>query len=544
MRSSSQPSADATVRNAPRARILTPRQRSGPRFPRIPGVGLGLWAIAFASSVGWSTTSLRVPAASLAALCGVLSACSVASWAEARLFHRLRGAPVTTRLLRHLGLPLAAVSIGVLSTWGLDLGLARLGYDGSLLLVVTASGVWALGASFGTVLIVVLDAGVTVLGTNFRRRIQALALSLLAIAVVSAVVLAPWVFASLNASDRGIATLWRADLLAPTFSRLAGVPGVAALLRASRSGVLFVLVVTLFFGVPSVLSASSKFAGLVMERIYPLTDAFDAVAEGERSIRVEEGGSDEFVHLSRRFNRMVELLSSAESMERAFGSYVSAQVLTRIRAQQGKAQIPGTLREATVFFCDIRGFTAMSERLPPQEVVQVLNRFFACAVEVVDAHEGYLNKFIGDAIVVVFNGPIDQADHAERAIRCAIALQRAVAELNERSAFAHVDAIGIGVGIATGVMICGSVGSSRQMEYTVIGDVVNTAARLCARAAAGEVWTNRQAFDARPSDIPASSVLSIEVKGKKEPVEAAVVWPPARHPMCIAPGHGSDPPRR
>ncbi len=126
---------------------------------------------------------------------------------------------------------------------------------------------------------------------------------------------------------------------------------------------LLLFAVAMLFGFPAVLSACSKLAEAVMERTHPPSLAFDHLAKGDRSVRVE-----------------------------------------RIRAQHGEAQLPPSLRDATVFFADIRGFTSFSERLSPEEVVSMLNRYFDRVVTIVEEHQGYLNKFIGDAVVVVFAG--------------------------------------------------------------------------------------------------------------------------------------------
>jgi adenylate cyclase len=171
----------------------------------------------------------------------------------------------------------------------------------------------------------------------------------------------------------------------------------------------------------------------------------------------------------------------------------------------------------------------MSERRSPEVVVDVLNRYFDRVVALVNAHQGYLNKFIGDAVVVVFNGPIDQADHAERAVRFGIALQQMVDELNKDRVFPELpQGIGVGVGLATGPMVCGNVGGGGQYEYTVIGDTVNLAARLTSRAGAGEVWINAEAARHLPDGIPALPLEPIKVKGKTFALVPYRVWPTPR----------------
>ena len=218
--------------------------------------------------------------------------------------------------------------------------------------------------------------------------------------------------------------------------------------------------------------------------------------------------------LSRAFNGMVGSLALAQRMDRAYGAYLGKQVSERIRAQHGEAALPASSRVASFFFADIRGFTSMSEKLEPAQVLGILNRYFEKVVAIIDAHEGYLNKFIGDAVVVVFNAPLDQPDHAERAVRCAIAIQQEVARLNEAGAFPEVGGLFVGIGVASGPVVAGNLGSQKQMEYTVIGDTVNLAARLTSKAPAGEVWVNAATAAALPPEMRGVELPAVPGEGQ------------------------------
>ena len=232
-----------------------------------------------------------------------------------------------------------------------------------------------------------------------------------------------------------------------------------------------------------------------------------------------ESGSREFREVAHQFNEMVEALGLSERMERAFGLYVSGPVLDRIRTQHGEALIAAARRDATVFFADLRDFTAISERLNPETLLAVLNRFFDRVVDVVAGHEGYLDNFLGDAVLVVFNGPIDQPDHAQRAVRCACAIQSVLAEMNAAGAFPEVGRLGLGVGVATGPLVAGNVGGATRTRYTVIGDTVNLAERLCGAAPAGGVWINRACRDRAGDQVRTRELPPLTVKGKAAAVE-------------------------
>lgn len=243
------------------------------------------------------------------------------------------------------------------------------------------------------------------------------------------------------------------------------------------------------------------------------------MAQGARDVHVEPGGSIEFREVAEQFNRMVDELSLAQKMDRAFGIDVSDKVRDAIKARHGDALIPASQREASVLFADVRGFTAMSEKLMPRQVADVMNRYFTWVVEVVEKWDGYLDKFIGDAVVVVWNAPADQVDQAERAARCALEIQSVVAEMNAAGAFPEVGTLKVGIGVATGQMICGNIGSPKQMEYTVIGDTVNLAARYCGHAPAREVWASERTRECMPDEIARQALDPMHVKGKSIPVQ-------------------------
>jgi class 3 adenylate cyclase len=505
--------------------VLTPAAR----VPRpLPRVALWLWLGAIAISIPnpASRGGIFDTIDGLCKLVAVLSACGLGAWLEERVFTRLVGRSAVVRVIVALVLPPVLLVCGVIL--GVLFGLMNfIGDDGTAGLSVLLGGLWAASAAVGTMVVVLIDVVVSAVVQSLRGRIQLAVLSLVGVASLAVAGLA-----------------FAAGSLPTALTRLSKVPGlsldlgpggkhqgsaVAELIDQPEllSLVSILLLVTFAsLAFPAVLSACGKLADAVMERLHPLSQAFAMLGRGDLSVRVEEGGSRDFRALSQSFNRMVGDLALSRNMERAFGQYVSGQVLTRIRDQHGEAALPAELREASVFFADVRGFTSMSERLEPGEVLGVLNRYFERVVDVIDAHEGYLDKFIGDAVVVVFNGPIDQTDHALRAARCAIAVQQEVERLNAEGAFPEVGILAVGVGVSTGPLVAGNLGSSRHMEYTVIGDTVNLAARLTGHAQAGEVWVNARNAELLPADFPKQALAPLSVKGKTAPVQAYRVWPP------------------
>jgi adenylate cyclase len=165
-------------------------------------------------------------------------------------------------------------------------------------------------------------------------------------------------------------------------------------------------------------------------------------------------------------------------MKRLFGQYVSKDVYEQLVANPELARLGGQRRQMTVLFSDIRGFTTVSESGQPEEIVAILNEYFTRMVEIVFAHKGTLDKFVGDMVMALFGAPLDDADHAQHAVDAALEMVRELNRLNQKWAAEGRPALDIGIGISTGPMIAGNIGSEAIMSYTVIGDAVNLGARL------------------------------------------------------------------
>ncbi len=165
-------------------------------------------------------------------------------------------------------------------------------------------------------------------------------------------------------------------------------------------------------------------------------------------------------------------------VKQLFSRYVSKDVCEQLMDDPSRARLGGSRREMTVLFSDIRGFTTFSEAGQPEQIVQQLNEYFTRMVEVVFAHRGTLDKFVGDAVMALFGAPLDDPDHAEHAVQAARAMIRELEALNRGWAAEGRPTLAIGVGVNTGEMVAGNIGSESIMSYTVIGDAVNLASRL------------------------------------------------------------------
>jgi adenylate cyclase len=179
----------------------------------------------------------------------------------------------------------------------------------------------------------------------------------------------------------------------------------------------------------------------------------------------------------------------------------------------------GQSRDTSVFFSDIRGFTAMSEKRTAQQIVDMLNEYFELMVEVVFKYEGTLDKFVGDEIMALFGAPVSHPDDAYRAVKVAVEQMDALEEWNLMRVAEGEDPIRIGIGINTGEVVAGYLGSSKALEYTVIGDVVNTASRLCSRAQAGEIVISNSTYERVKSYFNVEELPAAQVKGKALPLQ-------------------------
>ena len=214
----------------------------------------------------------------------------------------------------------------------------------------------------------------------------------------------------------------------------------------------------------------------VSSPIQSLQRATRAIADEDFSHRVTIRTHDEFHELGQAFNDMSESLAEKAKIRSALDKSVSHDVAEHL-LQKG-VKLGGETREVTILFADIRSFTFLSEQLSENQLLELLNAYFARVNGCIEKYHGTIDKFIGDAIMAIFGAPFDDAKHATHAIQAAQAMYQAVAEFNEEASDRYGCEIKIGIGICSGKVIAGMVGSSERLNYTVIGDAVNVASRL------------------------------------------------------------------
>jgi len=213
--------------------------------------------------------------------------------------------------------------------------------------------------------------------------------------------------------------------------------------------------------------------------------------------------------------RVVTERAAQQEVAELFGRYVSPEIARELmeKSDEGQLQLGGELRVVTAFFADIRGFTTLSERMTPSDLVGLLNRLFEVIISSVWKNGGIVNKFLGDAVVAFWNAPQQQPDHAFMACRAAIAAQAELEALAPSGADAQ-----FGFGINTGLALAGNVGTAGRLEYTVIGASVNTAARLSQAAGGGEIWVGEGTHELLRGRIQAEELPPQYLKGMAAPV--------------------------
>jgi class 3 adenylate cyclase len=245
-----------------------------------------------------------------------------------------------------------------------------------------------------------------------------------------------------------------------------------------------------------------------------LVKAAQSVREGDYAVNLPQTRTLELNHLGSAFNEMAAGLALRDRYHSVLQKVTDPRVAAEMVA--GNIKLGGELREVSVIFCDIRGYTALSEGRDPVEVIHLLNDHMTALASIVQRNLGVINQFAGDAIMVLFGAPKSYGNDAEHAVRCAWEMMQERERLNRDA----VEPLRIGIGIATGNVVAGCIGAESRSDYTVIGEKVNLAARLCSTAAAGQILVDAETR-AKTSALGAFETLEpLTLKGFAQPVPA------------------------
>lgn len=268
------------------------------------------------------------------------------------------------------------------------------------------------------------------------------------------------------------------------------------------------------------------FARGISRPVIALKDAAEQIETGDYAVNLKATTNDEIGLLTNSFVKMGKGLAERERLRESFGRFVNKEIAEK--AARGELKLGGERKNATIFFADIRSFTAISESLTPEQVVEFLNAYMTRMVDCIQATGGVVDKFIGDAIMGVWGVPISSgstAQDAEQAIKSMILMRNSLYEFNKSRGGPGKPLIKIGCGVNTGPCIAGQIGSEKRMEYTVIGDSVNTASRIEAlnKPFGTDILISENTYKLVGDKLITEPMMPIHVKGKEAPLQIYAV---------------------
>ena len=294
---------------------------------------------------------------------------------------------------------------------------------------------------------------------------------------------------------------------------------VDPIVRSNTRQLAAAAVTVIVFGVV----AGVIFVALLVGPLRRLRHGVEQLAAGDLAVRVPPTSRDEVGELTRAFNEMGDSLEQKQRVQNAFGRYVNDYVLNQLLEGPEEAGRGGIEREVTILFADIRGFTRLSEGLEAHRVVALLNEIFQLISDRILESGGTIDKFIGDSVMAYFGAPVSQPDHALRAVNAAIDIQQVVRKRLEARREPDDDIsealpVEIGIGIHTGIVIVGNIGSDRRTDFTAVGDAVNVAHRLEKLARPGEILVSEAVQRSVRAEMRLRFEGERQLSGREEPV--------------------------
>lgn len=252
--------------------------------------------------------------------------------------------------------------------------------------------------------------------------------------------------------------------------------------------------------------------------VVSLTRSAARIRQGELDTRIEPSSRDELGTLATSMGEMVQGLRDRDFIRDAFGRYLTQELARKLVEDPGALELGGHERTVTILMSDLRGFSGLSERLGPEAMVGLLNRYLGAMTEVIVQHRGMINEFIGDAILVLFGALEAGPDDPDRALRCALDMQRALREFNLRSAAEGLPVLAMGIGVNTGNVVAGNIGSEQRVKYGVVGTPVNLAARLESLTIGSQVLVSADCLTRCRDAFLTRGPHEVGVKGSERPL--------------------------
>jgi adenylate cyclase len=263
----------------------------------------------------------------------------------------------------------------------------------------------------------------------------------------------------------------------------------------------------------------------ITQPIDRLVEASRAIGNGEYTFRFKERRKDELGLLMQAFNEMAEGMLEKSQVKNALSRYLSPGVARQILSNLNDVGLSGKRIEGSVLFADITGFTQISEQTRPEDLVNMLNRYFTLITCACSINQGIVDKYMGDGVMLVFGAPEPDEDHAFHAVSCALLVQKLIARENLQREAQGLAPVRLRIGINTGSMLAGNMGSPDRMEYTVVGDTVNLASRLCGITNGEQIVISREMYmrDDIKHRVLAGEYQSIRLRGISKPVSTYLV---------------------
>jgi len=294
-----------------------------------------------------------------------------------------------------------------------------------------------------------------------------------------------------------------------------------------------------------------RFMRELIRPVTQLTEAASYIEKGKEIPYLDDQRTDEFGQMAIAFKRMVENLRGTEQelkdhrdhlqelvkertaelevshreatelsefLKKMFGRYLSTEVMNSLLENPSAMELGGERRNVTIMMSDLRGFTALSERLEPEQVVRLLNGYFEVMVEVVHQYNGTINEIVGDSLLVIFGAPQEMPDRAQRAVACAIAMQNAMAKVNEENRNKGLPELETGIGLHDTEVVVGNIGSTKRIKYSVVGSGVNMASRIESYTVGGQILISESVRKEAGAILRIDAQREVLPKGAEEPL--------------------------
>jgi len=309
---------------------------------------------------------------------------------------------------------------------------------------------------------------------------------------------------------------WTLVLLAPGKTIL--TPIISFRTHYFLAGLLFVFLTVLLI---------RYVAGKMVTRITAISQAAERVAKGNYGSSLPVGRHDEIGQLVESFNRMIEGLKERDFIRNTFGRYVDAGIAKEIMKRPEAARLGGEKRDVAVLMSDLRGFTPVSEILSPENTIHILNLYFSQMIDIIQRHQGIIVDFFGDGMLVFFD-PLDGsvAPTVRKAVACALEMQQAMRTLNDRIRGNGLPSLQMGIGVNSGEVVVGNIGSESRAKYGIVGAVVNLTQRIQAEAKAGEILLSHSAYAHVAKGVVLTNSFEVQLKGIHETMKLYVVEHP------------------